>query len=344
VFIASFAGGLRETTNNGVTWNRILLPSDGMEYLTPDQSYGDLQLNPSLNLNDRAFSVMALSDSEIFAGTAGGINKSTDGGVSWHKMNHHKYPNISGNFIVAIAKEPLTGRIWAATIDASKSADSTEERSIAYSNDDGKTWNTIDAFRGFFAHNFGFLGDMIYVATDTGLFHSCDNGLSWTVQNLFTDPIRRQRVTTQEVYAAGARPLDSALFIGTGDGLATAKASCVQQPQYNVFQASAHLQSASQTYAYPNPFSPLQGVTRIHYRVDEPGISRTGKVTIQIYDFALNPVRTVIRSAERTNDNELDEIWDGLSDAGTRVANGVYHYSVRVDDGDRRWGKILVIQ
>jgi hypothetical protein len=57
-------------------------------------------------LNYRAFSVMATGDSVIYAGTANGINKSTDGGISWVKFNHQNQVNpMSGNFVVGLWKQ-----------------------------------------------------------------------------------------------------------------------------------------------------------------------------------------------------------------------------------------------
>ncbi|HUI65696.1 MAG TPA: FlgD immunoglobulin-like domain containing protein, partial [Bacteroidota bacterium] len=69
-----------------------------------------------------------------------------------------------------------------------------------------------------------------------------------------------------------------------------------------------------------------------------------GSVTLEVFDFGMNRVRTVVRDAQRSGTSEHDEIWDGRNDAGTLVVNGVYFYRVRVNGGDPAWGKVMVIQ
>lgn len=347
VFISSFAGGLRKSTDLGVTWQRVFLPGDGTDSIYPrsDTAY-NIELNPVKNFNHRAFSVIALSDSMIFCGTAAGINRSTNGGISWIHSYHKKEKGLSGNFIVALAHQQYSGRsvIWAGSVDADRTADPTEERAASFSNDGGKTWNTAAPLRGTFVHNFGFLGNVVYAASDTGLWCSDDGGLSWTPRNKFLDSARRQQVTQIQVFSAGGRLSDMLLFIGTGDGLvlSTEAGACIGK--YTLLHASKTLRSGSETYAFPSPFSPSQEVCRIHYRVADPGVFISGGVTIEVFDFAMHPVRTVCRGAIRDNEREYDEIWNGLTENGIRTANGVYHYSVRVDDGPRRWGKIIVMQ
>ncbi len=357
IFIAAFAGGLRESTDYGNTWKRILLPTDSIDYITPDSLkngkpyfYSGLALNVDNSYNQRAFSIVALSDSEIFAGTSGGVNHSTDGGVSWRRYSHNNTPGISGSWIFSMAEQNVNGVpvLWASTIlsaiDTTADSSNVPDTAIAYSRDDGADWHSIADFHGRITNNFSFWGNYVYLATDTGLYSSCDGGQTWVLKTLFKDTLRREQVLDPTVFSAAVNPSDSMLFIGTYDGLVTAHETGCYESYYDVTQVSAALSTPTSTYAYPNPFSPAQGETRIHYRVDNPGVIRTGQVTVEIFDFSMNPVRTVIRNAPRSNDEEQNEIWDGLTDNGARTANGVYFYSVRVDNGDRRWGKILVIQ
>ncbi len=57
----------------------------------------------------------------------------------------------------------------------------------------------------------------------------------------------------------------------------------------------------------------------------------------------MNRVRTLIRDAPRTG-SEFDELWDGRDDQSKIVANGVYFYRLKIDNGDPQFGKILVLQ
>jgi len=98
--------------------------------------------------------------------------------------------------------------------------------------------------------------------------------------------------------------------------------------------------SSSVTYAYPNPFSPANEVVRFHYSTG----GSDSRVKIQIFDFGMNLVKTLVRQATRSGEYEHDEIWDGIDDTGRRVSNGVYFYKVEVENGPAGWGKVIVLQ
>jgi hypothetical protein len=108
--------------------------------------------------------------------------------------------------------------------------------------------------------------------------------------------------------------------------------------EWTILRAAQPLASVEEVYAYPNPFSPDDEVCRVHFRTD------AGSVSIRIYDFAMLPVRTLLRNAMRNPGMEHDEVWDGLSDAGERVANGVYYIEVDNGSGDPHWTKVIVLQ
>lgn len=112
VWSANFAGMLRKSTDDS-TWTRVVLPPDvGPDSISPNDTL-DFDLSPSSgkaglrqNLNHRVFSVFASNDSTLWVGTAGGINKSTNGGKSWRKFSHQNQAQpISGNFVVAIREQ-----------------------------------------------------------------------------------------------------------------------------------------------------------------------------------------------------------------------------------------------
>jgi len=109
---------------------------------------------------------------------------------------------------------------------------------------------------------------------------------------------------------------------------------------WEVIRAYQPVGRTASTYAYPNPFSPDDEVVRLHYSVG----STQGTVTIEIFDFGMNRVRTIVKDAPRSSSFEYDEIWDGRDDENTQVANGVYFYRVVINSGDPTWGKIMVLQ
>jgi hypothetical protein len=343
VWIASYAGMLRKSTDHGETWQRVIIPPDNLNSISPNDSLvfdlsptsGALALQQ--NFNHRLFSVVAENDSTVWAGTAGGINLTTDGGISWKKFTHQNEAEpISGNFVVALYHQHYAGKniLWAATVNAN---DPLERRGVSFSDDDGATWKTT--LLGEFPHNFTSRDSIIYAVTDNGIFRSSNEGATWLHAGSIFDATTKQQITASEFYSAAA--MSDTLLFGGADGIGVTIDTANQfGATWNVLHASQAVSSASETYAYPNPFSPNNEIVRLHYSTggkDEP-------VTIRIFDFGMNLVRTVIAEAMRSGTIEHDEIWDGTDESHRTVANGPYFYQVVVGSQKPIWGKILVIK
>ncbi len=344
VFIASFAGGLRSSTDGGQTFLPVVLPPDQIDSISPNDSL-DFDLSPVNrpdlglveSLNHRVFSVHAMNDDTLWVGTAGGINLSTDGGVSWRKcsFNNQNEP-ISGNFVVAIGHNVIGGvtHVWAATINA---LNPVEYRAVSVTTDMGRTWRTT--LRGEFAHNFGFKDDVVYVPTNSGIYRSDDGGNSWIGTSRFVDASSRRVAASEQCYAAAV--IGDNVFVANSDGLMrTEDGSEYFFGQYwTILGAARQISSPAEAYAYPNPFAPDDEVLRIHYRTDN-----TGSISIRIYDFAMMPVRVLLSNVSRQLNSEQDEVWDGRDDNGKQVANGVYYIQVTIGDNDPVWTKAIALQ
>jgi hypothetical protein len=285
------------------------------------------------------FSVYASDDSTIWVGTANGINKSTDGGISWRKFNHQNQlpQSISGDFVVCITQQRWGAHrvIWAATNNA---VDSTEKRGVSFSSDGGESWDT--ALLGDFTHNIATRDSIVYVAADGGLYRSSDSGQSWTRAGTIFDPLTLQRFASSVVYAVAVE--GDTVWVGGPEGLAYTLDTPAQPfgSVWSVFRAYQPVQATGKTYSFPLPFSPSSEVVRIHYSTS----GKTAPVSIRIFDFGMQPVKTLLRDATRSASIEHDEIWDGRDELNRRVANGVYFYQVQINGGDAQWGKILVLQ
>ncbi len=325
VWIASFGGGLQRTANRGQSW----------EVVPPDSFFFD----PLGNLNHRVFSVIN-ADGNLWVGTAGGVNKSLDGGNTWTNFSHQNQTQaISGNFVVALGQQKWRGReyLWAATVNAEAED---EFRAVSVSDDGGYSWHV--SLEDEFAHNFAFDDSIAYVVSDNGLFRSNDFGRTWAKFPSIEDREQGQRYLSNELFAAGV--LGSRLFAGGPDGLASTDDDGAN---WHIARGSvaAGEDGTPRTYAYPNPFSPFrhnqlnnEGHVRFQYNT-----TRATEVTIKVFDFAMDLVAEVVARKSRPVAGNYFEVWDGKNYRGDTVANGVYFYRVELAGEGAQWGKLIVL-
>lgn len=350
IWIATFAGGLRKAridsliSNPKYKWQRVVLPPDYLNSIKPSDTL-NFCLQPVAgtfcsedNLNHRVFSVISTNDSTLYVGTAGGINKSTDNGVSWSKFNrtNQDYP-ISGNFVVALGYNHYDNTVWGATW---KAEGETEIYAVSSSTDGGQTWQAF--LEDEKAHNFGFKFDNVIAPTDNGAFRTKNKGLTWILPSSIIDGQSKLKLTTNVFYAAASQGND--VWLGSGDGLAriTEIPGTIWDGNWKVFFASLPLESKDEAYVFPNPFSPkVDEGLKFKYSTD--GI--TAVVTIRIFDFSMNYVRTLIQNTPRNISTDIERVtWDGKDDAGNIVSSGVYFYRIEIGDKDPLYGKIIVMQ
>jgi hypothetical protein len=344
LYTANFAAGLRRSSDLGRTWQRVVLPPDYLNYITQDSTYHfQLSVQTSTitteaNLNQEVFSVYSDGDSALYVGTAGGIDKTTDNCYSWRKFSHQNESSpISGNFVVSLAGQDLgaTHYIWGATKNAT---DPAEVEALSYSSDGGASWHYI--LSGHFFHSIAFQDSTVYGASDDGLFRTRDFGVTSQIITNVYDPVSKQSIFSQ-AFSAVATNGDSVWLGSTDDGTAMGidNGNGFDPSTWRVFRAFVSVANTNSTYFYPNPFSPNLDIGRIHYYVKNPG----SQVTIRIFDFSMHIVRTLLQNAPR-DAGERDDRWNGASDRGGLVDNGVYFYSVVVGGGTPSWGKIMVIR
>ncbi len=348
VWIASWAGGLRKSTDNGTTWNRILLPLDNMNSIKPtdtlwtyapyDSQKKYFRFDPRPNNNLKAFSVHATDSDTIWCGTAGGINKSTDGGISWQKFTHQNqdYP-ILGDWVIAIKEQRFQNksRIWATNWQADLQS---EKNGVSYTEDGGNIW--INLLHDVKSYDFAFKDSVAYIATAEGLYRTDDGGLSFNRSGLITDAETRQVITTSSVFSVSV--VNDTVFAGTSDGIVSTIDNADNNfgSVWKIYRRYEIVGSNKTSYAYPNPFSPDDQYTRIHYSTG----GNDASVSIEIFDFGMNRVRTVIQNAQRSGKYEHDELWNGRDDNGRFATNGIYFYRIRIGTEDPLWGKIMVLR
>lgn len=349
VWIVSFSAGLRKSTDMGKTWQRVVLPPDNLNSIKPTDKL-DFDLAPTSgnlkmrgNLNHRAFSIIAIGDT-IYVGTAGGINKSIDGGISWVKFNHtNQSQPISGNFVLSLNYNSYDNSIWAATW---KAEGTNEFYAISNSTNGGKSWNIFLADERI--RDFGFKYKTnnnydVFAVSSIGVFRSSNKGITWITSPYIIDEITKVELKPTIFLSVEANKINSSnyeIWIGTNDGLAKTieNENDFWNNKWKTFLSSSSSVSQNQSYAFPNPFNPKFDIARIKYK-----LQKNANVTLRIFDFGMNLVRTVVQNANRNASNELIEIWNGKDDNQNFVPNGVYFYRIDISDEQPLFGKIIVI-
>lgn len=321
-----------------------MLPPDNLYYINQDSAYTfelSVQENrkyntTEANLNQEPFSLFNDGDSVLYVGTAGGIDRTTDNGASWYRFSHQKDPGMSGNWVVWITGNDYGGKhyIWGVTRNTYNPG---EVSALSYTTEEGTTWHYILSGHSF--HSLALSGDIVYGASDDGLFRTSDVGLtSQVITNIYDNATGQANLSPIfDAVAVQGRYV----WVSTNDGTAVGvdDGTRLLQNQWRVFRSYVSVDNTHTTYFYPNPFSPQNDVGRVHYRVESAGSS----VTIRIFDFSMHIVRTLLQNAARSP-GQRDEPWDGRGSAGKLVANGVYFYSVTVNNQTSAWGKILVVR
>jgi hypothetical protein len=349
VWITSWAGGIRRSTDMGQTWQRIVLPPDYLSSIRPDETL-NFCLSPKAgnfcdeeNLNHVAFSLIAINDTVLYVGTANGINKTLNPGdpyPSWIKFNHQNQNEpMSGNFITALGYNFSTNTIWASTWKANGE---TEFYGVSSSTNGGESWNVF--LQDERTHNFGFKDNEVLALTDNGAFRSVNQGNTWVLPtaiiDTISDPTSKIYLRTNTYYSASSQ-LNNIIWLGSDDGLVKLEETSFWTGKWKIYFASQPLKSENETYCYPNPFNPRQEQLKVIFSTN----NQPANVTIRIFDFGMNYIRTVIQNVQRQRGEEgPPEFWDGKDDNGNFLPNGVYFYRVDINDDEPLFGKIIYLQ
>ena len=83
---------------------------------------------------------------------------------------------------------------------------------------------------------------------------------------------------------------------------------------------------------YPNPFNPS---TTISFYTSQSGVA-----SIRVFDLSGRKVRTLIHESVNAGNSEVG--WDGLNDAGSEVASGIYLYRLEINEQEQTRKMVLV--
>ncbi len=351
----NWASGLLRSKDNGQTWERIILPPSFENELNPENSYqwfsrttdGETvnRYDPRFDNNLLGFGLLIDSNRTVWVGTAGGVNVSYNAlfapadEITWQRISFDPDNNrgLLANWIVSIREQPGTDRIWMTNWRADP--DNRDSFGLVYTDDGGETFSRfLESYR---VNDVGFFNGSIFVASDQGLLVSHDDGANWLWIEQIQSPNTFIKKDTRYFAVSST---DQNLWVGTGDGLAstndggnTWRIIRVDVPLRggNIYQPDAPNVDA---FAYPNPFSPnLHSVVRIKFESEQ-----AGRATVRIFDFGMNPVRTLTIDSIPTA-GSYETLWDGRDETGRVLSAGTYFYSIDTPSGKAN-GKILLIE
>ncbi|UCD18059.1 MAG: hypothetical protein JSV44_03890, partial [Candidatus Zixiibacteriota bacterium] len=294
----------------------------------------------------------------IYVGSSGGGFAISPPGNKWRviqantdslrhdRVDRYVYPTISGNWITALGiqevpqDEPL---IWAQT---RRALGGSEYFGIYSSTLGGQNWVERDS--GAVVWNFEFKDSLVLAATSGGLIFSQDLGETWETALIKGALVSNRPEVTDIVILPpdsilGVEVVDDTVWIGSTFGAAkVALDNLLAAPgaaDWEIYRVPA---VADQFFAYPVPFSPInQNYVFFNYPM-----KKTGSVTIKVYDFAMNLVKTVIDGKWREGSADAaysTDRWDGRNGRGDLVAAGIYYFKVEYSFGESYWGKLAII-
>ncbi len=190
VWTAAWASGIRQSSDGGRTWQRVVLPPDSLDAIFPDSAYRfrvEPKRGPNGQNNYLGFGVLVDEVGTVWAGTVSGVNRSrledidpASGDRAWRRFAFDGTAgSLTGNWVISIEEQEKPGRnpIWMATWDASEAGQANQAFGVTVTRDGGETFE--QTLIGERINDFAFRGDTVYAAGDDGLFISTNDGRTW---------------------------------------------------------------------------------------------------------------------------------------------------------------------
>ena len=374
LYSANALAGLRVSSDDGVSWRRVVLPADTLRQLEPGGTYNfpytpagvrlpgsdDPRDVSRFGFNFIVYSVLVDEEGTVWAGSLAGLNRGdadtvdpVSGDRAWVRYTADSaIPSPAGDFIVALEEREIDGardEVWMAAwpsgrdVNVAPNAEDEQFGVTVWRGDDANGDPLFDTvLLGERIYDLAFSGAIVYAAGQNGLFISSDGGRDWRGVRVFRGADGRPlplRPGTSTFSVAVTD--DGTLWAGTGDGLLS---STDGGDTWTLYRASVPTNPATpddetpevDVYAYPNPFSPRSD-RRLAIRFDLEG---DADVTVRVFDFGMRLVADLSPGGRSAGPNEV--LWTGTADDGTRVANGAYVYVVEAG-GEQYSGKILIL-
>ncbi|GAB5533771.1 MAG: FlgD immunoglobulin-like domain containing protein [Rubricoccaceae bacterium] len=366
VYVASFAGGLRRSTDGGASFTRLVLPPDSLTSLDPRETYAfelapqgtflssstlEAPIRSQFGLNFYAQSLLLDETGTLWVGTLFGLNRSSrvegTNELAWTRYSDGPFGGgPSGNEVIALEAQPVDGArdpIWIASAVSSDefSAPDEEDGVVVWRGDDADGGPIFDpVLLGVRVQDFAFGDGVVYAAAGRdGLHISTDDGVTWRSVQVYRDATGAALPIRPDAGTFAVEVIGATVWVGTPDGLLRSDDGARTWTLFRASPAPGTTGGSTprevEVYAFPNPYTPRSdGDLRVRFELASPS-----DVTVRIFDVGMNTIRQLDAFARPQGANEV--LWDGRADDGSRVANGAYIYVVTAE-GRQLSGSILV--
>ncbi len=154
------------------------------------------------------------------------------------------------------------------------------------------------------------------------------------------------------IYSCSPKDTTCAFILATSKGLYFSrnerKAEALQTPFIRAFRSLPIALGLRKAYFFPSILSVREPKGLFAYSLEKPA-----KVTIKIFDWNMDAVKTIIKDRPRLAGNgaqsgsgrsniEREDFWDGTSNSGRRCVPGVYTFHITASTGESSFGKIII--
>ena len=278
----------------------------------------------------------------VFLGTANGLMMSRDKGTSWKHLLPPKNTGRSASGLWC-QKVSTVSVLWVNFESNGDNKISNQKTRTLRSFDNGETWKELDTLGGLILNDVAFTGNSAWIATDLGLFEFVGDSLYKEPESFRTNGLITRKCRTIDALIDTANK-DTVLWMGTGKGLYRSGNAGKDWQEFRLYpRLDGNLR---RVYAVPNLLSFGQEPVEIAYK-----LSQSARTTIEIYNWNMCLVKTIIKDQQRNSGNEQVsgrstdpryDYWDGTNNRGAKVPMGTYYIKIKTDKGEKGFGKIIV--
>ncbi len=156
------------------------------------------------------------------------------------------------------------------------------------------------------------------------------------------------RLTTLAILRSGGV---TAIIAGsTSKGIFLRKTGSGETAEWLNINSLKRLQgSLEEVITFPTLFTGVSASGEPDYVHIGYRLKKEGMVTITVYNYAMEKVKTLVRSARRKgggsrSESPLEDRWDGRDSGGRPVSLGTYYILVESDQGEKGWGKAIAVR